>query len=173
MSLALLYIEGKDRRKDRIEQRATQAQLVSAWVEEPLINTGTYPQLVTVVENGSNQVIHQVSITVELGVRGKFHRWLASMGPREVREVRISIPAPPRSNLVVPQIAFVDAEGRRWLRSGYKLSVATDADMAEHWRQHPGSYSAPESHPTLWPSKTDDNQMGFRRRRDDGVDEAE
>jgi hypothetical protein len=156
-----------------MEQLASQARLVSAWVEEPLIDAKPYPQLATVIENGSNQVIHQVSISLQLGVLGKFHRWLASMGPHEVREVRISVPGSPRSNLVVPQVAFVDASGRRWLRSGYELREPTDKDMALHWRQHPGSYSSEEEHPTLWSSKTKDNPMGFRRdRQDNGTDES-
>jgi len=163
VSLALIYQQGKDRRKDRMEQLAAQARLVSAWTEEPLIDAKPYPQLITVVENGSNQVIHQVSVSLELGVRGKFHRWLSSMGPHEVREVRISIPGAPRSDVLVPQVAFVDASGRRWLRSGYQLREATDADLAEHWRQHPGSYSSEEEHPTLWAAKTGDNPAGFRR----------
>jgi hypothetical protein len=149
--------------KDRMEQLTSQAHLISAWIEEPPIDAKPYPQLIAVVENGSNQVIHEVSISLQLGVLGKFHRWLASMGPHEVREVRISIPASPRSNLVMPQVAFVDASGKRWLRSGYQLREPTDKDMVEHWAQHPGSFNSEEEHPTLWSSKTKDNPMGFRR----------
>jgi len=94
------------------------------------------------------------------------------MGPHEVREVRISIPAPPRSNLVVPQVAFVDATGRGWLRFGNSLKEATGKDMSEHWHQHPGAYRSDEEHPTLWTSKTGDNAMGFRRpERTEGRDD--
>jgi len=168
VSLALIYLQGKDRRKDRMEQLASQARLVSAWTEEPLIDVKPYPQLVTVVENGSNQAIHQVSISLQLGVRGKFHRWLASMGPNEVREVRLSIPASPRSNLIMPQVAFVDASGRRWLRSGYQLREPTGKDMAEHWRQHPGSYQSEDEHPTLWSGKTGDNPVTRQRHGTSG-----
>jgi TIR domain len=161
-------------RNDRIEQLTSQAHLVSAWIEEPLIDTKPYPQLTAVVENGSNQVIHEVSISLQLGVLGKFHRWLASMGPHEVREVRISIPGSPRSNLVMPQVAFVDASGRRWLRSGYQLREPTNKDMVEHWAQHPGSYNSEKEHPTLWTSKTKDNPMGIRRNlRNNGTDESQ
>jgi hypothetical protein len=172
VSLALIYEQGKDRRKDRLEQLTAQARLVSAWVEEPLIRTKTYPKLVVVVENGSSQVIHAVSISIELGVRGRFHRWLATMGPHEIREVHISIPGPPRSNILIPVVSFVDASGRRWLGSGANLREPTDKEMHEHWRQHPGAYMSEEKHPTLWTAKTSDNPMGFRRDRPSGEVES-
>jgi hypothetical protein len=65
----------------------------------------------------------------------------------------------------MPQVAFVDASGRRWLKSGYQLREPTDKDMAEHWRQHPGAYQSEKEYPTLWSGKTGDNPMGSRRDR--------
>lgn len=132
------------------ERRSAQARLVSAWTEELLLDRQPFPVLIVLVRNGSEQVIYNVHISVAAGVRGTFTRYLASMGPGELREVPIPLGAPPRGE-AEPDISFVDGAGIQWLRTAHTghLYNPNSKELIDHMTQNPGSYEDVSQHPTL------------------------
>jgi hypothetical protein len=66
------------------ERRSAQAHLISSWTESLLLNRQPFPVLSTLVKNGSSQAIYSVQLSIAVGVRGTFTRYLGSMGPGEL-----------------------------------------------------------------------------------------
>lgn len=132
------------------ERRSAQAYLVSSWTENLLLNRQPFPVLITLVKNGSGQAIYSVQLSVAVGVRGTFTRYLGSMGPGELREVPIPLPAPPRASEIAPAISFVDGTGNRWLRTGNgRLFNPTWSEIMKYTTEDAGAYDDISNHPTI------------------------
>jgi len=161
-----------ERAKDRILSRQqaesaerAQASLVAGWMHDFATDgiTRDFPDLVIRVRNGSDLPIYGVTVSAEVGVRGKFYRALGAMAPHETREIHIPIPAPPRMAEVTPSLMFSDTGGRVWYRepSG-TLRHPTDEDRDSHFKAHPGAYESMEEHPTQYLALTYEQQRGDR-----------
>ena len=151
-------------RQREAEERA-QASLVAGWMHNVVLKGfgEGFPELVIRVRNGSDLPIYVVTVSADVGVRGKFYRALDALAPHETREVRIAIPAPPRSSEVTPSLIFTDSAGRLWYRAPRgELRHPTDDDRTAHFETHPGSYGTPEDHPTLHIPLTYEEQRGYR-----------
>jgi hypothetical protein len=165
ISLSLFRTQIMDRRRQQAERRIAQARLVSAWMEDVDLGSGPYPALVLAVRNGSDQAVYSVSLSAAVGVRGTFVRWLSSMGPGEEREVRVSLPAPPRSDETTPAILFTDSAGVQWLRTwAGELKNPISDDVRAHHTADPGAYDR-DHHPTLDKAHELGESSGKRRHR--------
>jgi hypothetical protein len=147
------------------ERRSSQARQASAWIEDLLLDRQPFPVLMVLVKNGSDQAIYGVHVSVLVGVRGTFTRYLESMGPGELREVPIPLPAPPRASGITPDVSFVDGAGNRWLRTGDgRLSNPTSNELLKHMSQDAAAYQDISNHPTL-NLHIDDERYRDRRRK--------
>jgi hypothetical protein len=146
------------------ERRTSQARQVSAWIEDLLLDRQPFPVLMVLVKNGSDQAVYSVHVSVAVGVRGTFTRYLESMGPGELREVPIPLPAPPRASGIAPDVSFVDGAGSHWLRTGDgRISNSTSDELRKHMSQDPAAYQDISNHPTL-NLHIDEEQYRDRRR---------
>lgn len=149
VSLFLLWQSLEDRRKG-------QARLVAAWqhgisVEGGSVNGVEYHASITYhVSNNSQEPVYNVVMGAMCGVRGSFVRHLGVLGPLEKREVTILLVGSPRAEQYAPSLAFVDADGRQWLRDGRgQLRTSTAVHVSEEIREDAGAYSSLAEHPTL------------------------
>src|SRR6266581_4516813 len=90
---------------------------VFGWQEDLDLGAKPFPELVLRIRNEGEEPVHDVKLRVPVGVGGTFVRDLHSMGPRETQEVRVAIPAPPRSARVLTEVSFADTTGKQWLRT--------------------------------------------------------
>jgi hypothetical protein len=129
-------------------QNGTEPPAVSAWQEAVDVSATPYPALVLRVKNGSDVAVHDVTLRAVVGVLGTFVRKPGSMEPQETREIRIAVPAPPRSANVTPDIMFADANKRYWLRSASGQVAQVSSPDTVDFNEDPGAY-ADKDHPTL------------------------
>jgi hypothetical protein len=142
--------------RDRALRRRRQAEQVAVWLAEGNFKA-TPPTMAVRVVNGSNLPIREVRLFVHVGVRGTFERGIPSMGPRETREWRIELPAPPRMSWPDIDLTFVDAASAKWLRTtdGRLVKWTADAPGEDERRSDPGAWVTAAEHPTLDPAWDD------------------
>ena len=128
------------------DKRRRWAENVTAWVQDYLGGEQPFPLIVLRVANSNPTAIYHVALNLNVGVRGRFYRWLDTLGPYETREIKIPLPGAPRSNLLVPDVAFVDASGRGWTRKNGELLPGQSADIFD---EDPGAYRTTSEHPTM------------------------
>jgi hypothetical protein len=119
---------------------------VYGWQEGIDLGAKPFPELVVRVRNEGNSPVHDVTLRVPVGVRGTFVRELHSLGAGQTQEVRIAIPAPPRSERIATEVTFVDETGRGWLRAAN--GELSQPENIPPFTSEPGSYKV-EDHPTL------------------------
>jgi hypothetical protein len=148
VSFRLLSRDTSDRRVAAAALVARQAQLVAGWVHEQRFQGDGLPEILVRVRNGSDLPIYYVELSIAAGGRGTFVRHTPAMGPGEIREYVVILPAPPRNEIWAPNIQFTDSTNQRWLRrSGGELSRWLPGDA--HFEEHAGAYESAERHPTL------------------------
>lgn len=128
------------------DRRRRHAENVTAWVQDYLATEKPYPLIVLRVANNNPTAIYHVALNLNVGVRGRFCRWLNTLGPYETREIKIPLPGSPRSNLLIPDVAFVDAGGLAWTRKNGELLTGQSKDIFD---VDPGAYPSITEHPTL------------------------
>jgi hypothetical protein len=119
---------------------------VFGWQEDLDLGAKPFPELVLRVRNEGEEPVHSVKLRVPVGVGGTFVRDLHSMGPGETQEVRVAIPAPPRSARVLTEVLFADSTGQQWLRT--ETGELRKLQEPPAFDAEPGAYKA-EDHPTL------------------------
>lgn len=140
-------IRTEQRQQER--ERAAQASLVTGWMSSLIIQGDPYPEIRIRARNGNETPVYQVSLKVNVGVRGTFIRYIDAMGPNETREFRIWLPGYPRTNILTPDLTFMDSAGRRWLRqgSGELRELGEYEDI--QFKEDAGAYDSINKHPTL------------------------
>jgi hypothetical protein len=119
---------------------------VTGWQEGLDLGAKPFPELVLRVSNEGKFPVHDLKLKVPVGVRGTYLRDIHALDPGETQEVRVAIPAPPRSAQVVPEITFTDTAGNHWLRT--VTGELKQLQELPGWDAEPGAYRA-EDHPTL------------------------
>jgi hypothetical protein len=163
VAIWLLVLQLRDRRRTREQNRREQAQTVAGWLHKN-DHQADPPALVVRVLNGSALPIFNVSIRVEVGVRGTFVRWVEAMAPHETREWRIVLPGYPRGTVLAPEVMFTDMAKVTWIRrSGGDLSEPTLDEQQAARTQDPGAYGSESEHPTLSAASDDWEAWSGRR----------
>lgn len=128
------------------DQVAVDRPSVVGWQEAFDSEAKPFPELVLRIRNDSAGPISNVRLRIEAGIQGTFVRDLQYFARNTTQEIRIAVPARPRSEQVLPEIAFRDAQGKSWL-----ITVGQELKQIEHipdWHTNPGAYTT-ENHPTL------------------------
>ncbi len=148
-AVVLLALQRRDLRERERASRSEQARLVATWLGRPIREDVT--KLMYVTRNASSEPVYDVSIRVDVGVRGIYHRYVdSSLPPGEIRRTWIPLSGYPRMTHPEVALMFRDAAGRRWLRSSRGVLKEPTADEErEHSAQHPGAYNSVQAHPTL------------------------
>ncbi len=142
VAVLVAWIQVLDRRRERYDRLATQARLVTAWVEQDIVSS-TPPTLRVLVTNASPQAIYDIAIALEVGSRGRYSQWRNSLGPSETARIDFAIAGYPRGELSAPTLAFTDAAGRRWIRLDWGfLRGREDRDAERYLSDTPGSYES-------------------------------
>jgi len=145
----VLWLAGQQMMKlgpETASQSAADGPAVFGWQEDLDLGAKPFPELVLRVRNEGEEPVHGVKLRVPVGVGGTFVRDLHSTGPGETQEVRVAIPAAPRSARVLTEVSFADSAGQQWLRT--ETGELRKLQEPPAFDAEPGAYTA-EDHPTL------------------------
>jgi hypothetical protein len=136
--------------RSQIDRRLGQARLITAWQKQINVRAKPYPIITYVVRNDSQEPAFNVVMGAMCGVRGTYVRHIGVIGPGEFKELRIFLAGSPRAEQYAPDLAFVDAAGRQWLRNSRgKLMGASQLVVANIIKEDAGAYGSLAEHPTL------------------------
>lgn len=142
LSVRVAAIQVVDRRREQEGLRQAQAKLVTAWVEMDRAYEDCALRLP--VRNSSEQAVYNLTVALDVGVRGRYAKRRGALGPGETWNAEIRLASHPRSDSHdAPALQFTDAAGLIWFRSGIgQLRHPSHEDREQYLTDGPGAFDS-------------------------------
>jgi len=144
LSVRVAWVQVADRRQEQEDRRMAQVRLVTAWVDATHVADKMVARVL--VRNSSEQAVYNLTVALDVGVRGRYATHHSALGPRDTWEHEFHLAGYPRGELAAPTVRFTDAAGLDWIRTDIgQLRHPLDDDWSNYLSEGPGAFDTVEA----------------------------